>query len=599
MINQQQEDPHFRRSIQLGPVDALETYVLQPDVLMLHMTEDARAPDGTFNEDQIREFVQSLPMQQDQRLDRHNTLLEESGINAFQRRTLRSTGMWFVSADAGVPLVDQITGVQSQAGDAVKMITPVYVRNNEPTAEKAAVMLFHQVLALVSRSSEIEPALQEFQQIYAGTDMTLSGDYAGKKGFRRLVVARSETLKRDPERALELFRQLQASERFESVEPGWMRLFPFGGDPFDEVPPPDELDHLAQIGCGSNIWDSYSPVTGAGVKVGVVDDAFDRHPGINIQDGKFFDVSGRAPNGGADPWGPYPDSGHGTMVAGLIGSRQTPGTNAMLGVAPDCELYVASVGPGVESPELVEAITWLVADCGVQVLNLSLYSATSAALAEVINAAVTHYDVVVCAAAGSYGKYYCEGPLRAIGCPEGVDFPASMRNVIAVGATANRHGERKNCGTADNELWQSQWSASQLDVVAPGVLLWTTDEQGPIGLTRAGENEERNFAPARPNGTLDGHYYALAGGTSGATALVSGLAALIRSVPGTSHTAGETRRIIEQTCRKVLDRQAAADLNITKGYDYLQVGSDSTRTKSNATGYGMIDCTAAINKARP
>jgi subtilisin family serine protease len=594
----------FPETVVLGPEEASEVYELQKDVLVLHFAEalrtnkDAGSP---FDEDAINDYLQGTLSLDDHSLIFHDELLKAQHISEFQKRTLAATGMRIIpAAQDGTPLLDQVEAIISSddATPKLKMVTPLYNRSGMPTIEKAATMLFHEVLAVAAESFSIDQAQVAFSGIYDGIDITLQTEFAQSHGFGRILIARSESLRLSPGVALDRFETLSDSPVFEGAETGWMKLFPFGTAGYSQLPKLEELEYLKIIRLGDDIWKGQPPITGKGVKVGIVDDGFEKsHPDLNIVAGRNFDISGRNP--GEANWGPHPYSGHGTMIAGLIGSkRQTGHHRDVVGVAPECELFVASVGPGADQSEVAEAISWLVTACEVRVLNLSLHTTASSPLTKAIDAAVRDYDVVVCAAAGNAGAYYCNQGNGNDLCPQGVDYPAALPQVISVGATANRWGERKNCKTADKELWQSQWSANQLDVVAPGVKLWTTDEIGPAGLTKTGELQEHNSAPAQPSGTIDGDYYALAGGTSGATALVSGLAALIRSIPGKQIDARTTRAIIEATCQKVLDRSAGTALKITKGYDYLPVTSDPGKRRSKATGYGLIDCKAALKMAQ-
>lgn len=62
----------------------------------------------------------------------------------------------------------------------------------------------------------------------------------------------------------------------------------------------------------------------------------------------------------------------------------------------------------------------------------------------------------------------------------GVNYPANSNpNILTVGAMSPC-GERKNPNSCDGENWGSNFG-TELDIVAPGVLIPTTDRQGNNG----------------------------------------------------------------------------------------------------------------------
>ena len=62
-----------------------------------------------------------------------------------------------------------------------------------------------------------------------------------------------------------------------------------------------------------------------------------------------------------------------------------------------------------------------------------------------------------------------------------VGYPArSLPDIIVVGALS-LSGKRKSSTTIDNEGWWGSDYGTQLDIMAPGVLIYTTDRTGSVG----------------------------------------------------------------------------------------------------------------------
>ena len=151
------------------------------------------------------------------------------------------------------------------------------------------------------------------------------------------------------------------------------------------------------------------------------------------------------------------------------------------------------------------------------------------------------------------------------------EYPAnSLSGIVAVGAI-NRAGFRATSTTAIDPFITAGAGSSygdKLDVVAPGVKIYTLDKPGQLG-----------------NST--GDYFPDFGGTSAACPFVSGVAALILSVnPCLTHQ--EVHDIICRTAQKIN----------TSTYSYSNSTSHPLGTWNNEIGYGLVDAESAIKYMR-
>jgi thermitase len=191
--------------------------------------------------------------------------------------------------------------------------------------------------------------------------------------------------------------------------------------------------------------------------------------------------------------------GHGTHVAGIIAAIKD--TEGVSGVCPDCSILDGKVlnddGSGSTSA-IANGINWAVAN-GAKVINMSLgQRVSSRALEAAVNNA-WNKGVVIVAAAGNAGT---QAPI----------YPGAYPNVIAVAATDN------NDAKASFSTY-GKW----VDVAAPGVNVYSTFPKHP-------------FALGTQNGREMG--YDIISGTSMASPVVAGVAALVWSTPaGTANTA--------------------------------------------------------------
>lgn len=144
------------------------------------------------------------------------------------------------------------------------------------------------------------------------------------------------------------------------------------------------------------------------------------------------------------------DHGHGTHVAGTIAAE----TNNGLGVAgvmwqaQILPLKVCDSQGSCNGDDVAAAISYA-ADQGANAINMSLGGSCSQTIADAVNYAYFEKGVIIVAAAGNSGL--------------SIGYPAKHPPVIAVGAT-DYNDERAYFSSYGNEL----------DVVAPGVDIWST-----------------------------------------------------------------------------------------------------------------------------
>jgi len=232
------------------------------------------------------------------------------------------------------------------------------------------------------------------------------------------------------------------------------------------------------------IRSAWKTTRGAGVTVAVIDTGIDStHPDLDgvVADGTDFSGLGS----GGKPVGSTDDASHGTMVASLLAGRGR-GTDGIIGVAPEAKILSVSIGFGEETvgsdQQIADAVLWAV-DHGADVINMSLTRNTPdwpTSWDEAFLYAMEH-DVVVVAAAGNRGS-----GTTVVGAP------ATMPGVLTV-AGLDRAG------------------AASLDASSQGIT---------IGVAAPSEQLV---------GAVPGGGYVIWNGTSGATPLVAGVVALVRS----------------------------------------------------------------------
>ncbi|MFC8846089.1 MULTISPECIES: type VII secretion-associated serine protease mycosin [unclassified Micromonospora] len=224
-----------------------------------------------------------------------------------------------------------------------------------------------------------------------------------------------------------------------------------------------------------NVAQAHRMSRGQGITIAVPDTGVDPHPDLrgNLLSGIDILPGGKG-NGGLDL-----DS-HGTSMAGLIAAHGRGGNIGALGIAPEAKILPIFSSPpnGDGEPDaLAQGIEYAIAR-GVDVISISSGGSSSQRLTQAVKRASAS-NIVIIAAAGN--------------APEDarVTYPASEEGVIAVSGT-DRDGKHAAISVAGAEV----------DLAAPAVDIYSTSYGGK---------------------------YSKGTGTSSATAIVAGAAALVRS----------------------------------------------------------------------
>ena len=256
------------------------------------------------------------------------------------------------------------------------------------------------------------------------------------------------------------------------------------------------------------------------VRVAILDEGVDSlHPAL--KDAIVAEKDYVAGNSHARPDG---NDAHGTCCAGIIGSQDA----TYPGLASGCSLIAVRIAKGdgrggwiVDDFNSADAIDWAWEEGEAHVLSNSWGGGPPVdGIANAIARATTQGrkgkgSIVVFATGNTNGP---------------VNFPATLETVIAVGASTP-WDDRKSPTTKDDETNWGSCFGKELNLLAPGVKIATTDISGPSGYTP--DNFTTRF-----------------NGTSSATPHVAAAAALILSVAPTL-TATRVREILTSTCDKL------------------------------------------------
>jgi hypothetical protein len=266
-------------------------------------------------------------------------------------------------------------------------------------------------------------------------------------------------------------------------------------------------------------------------------------------------------SGDGSPTGP-----HGTACAGIVAATFNNGAG-VAGVAGACQILPAAFVTWSDA-EIAAGIGWATAN-GADVISMSFggYGVDPLVVDPSIQAAFTA-GLVMCAATHNFNG--------------AITYPATNALVMGVGAS-DQADDRKSPTSPDGECWGSDFGP-EISVVAPGVLVPTTDIQGGDGYNVDGTGGSWVCMNYPSFGDAAGDYVTVFDGTSAATPHVAGLAALLLSAYPTL-TNVEVRAIIERSTDK------------TGTTAYVETAGYNAGTWNQNMGYGRINVRRALDLA--
>ncbi|MGC9352717.1 MAG: S8 family peptidase [Mariniphaga sp.] len=325
-------------------------------------------------------------------------------------------------------------------------------------------------------------------------------------------------------------------------------------------------------GIDINAEEAWNITTGSSnIRVAVFDHGFEmNHPDLQ---NNVFGTGYDATTGTSPAW---VRGDHGTACAGIVGAQQN-NSIGVSGVAPSIRLMSISINLLFsDTPQqLANGFNWAWQN-GADVISNSWggYTPSSIiddAITNTLNNGRNNKGTIVVFAAGNENN-------------TNIRYPGNSNPDILVVGAISPCGERKSYTSCDGEWRWGSCYGTQLDIVAPGVLVPTTDRQGtagynpnvPLHVNSGGNKITTDFA--------NEDYTVWFNGTSSACPHVAGTVALVLSV-NPSLTVQQVNNIIESTAQKV------------GGYNYQTTSGRPNGTWHQEMGYGLIDAFAAVQAA--
>ncbi len=346
---------------------------------------------------------------------------------------------------------------------------------------------------------------------------------------------------KDP--AVAIANELHEAAGVEYAVPNFVRLEPRLSAPAEEL---DELEELVAPDSSEAVGPTYTPNDpllvaqwgiarircpeawdisrgSSAISVAVIDEGGNAHEDYVLAPG--FDARFNDSN----PT-PKPADGHGVACAGIVAATANNG-RGVAGVAPLSKIRHIRIAYGIgggywsTTDAVIAAGVRKAVDLGADVLSNSWGTGASTVVSTAFRYAQSHgrggLGTPIAAATGN-------DDWRGVGYP--ARLSSSIPGFLAVGAS-NQWDQRKSKTSLDGENWWGSNYGPQVDVVAPGVKIPTTDIMGSGGYSSG--NYVNNF-----------------NGTSSATPHVAGLMALILAVDPALRS-WEVEDIIKLTAREL------------------------------------------------
>lgn len=375
----------------------------------------------------------------------------------------------------------------------------------------------------------------------------------------------------------QLVTRLQKHRMVEYADPNFLRMI----KPYNDT-------HLARqwaventgssrgtVDADMDVREAWRYTRGSGIVVAVIDEGVElSHPDLiaNLLPG--YDATGNGSRGGANRSN---NDSHGTACAGII-AAEANNRIGIRGIANEASILPVRIAYSkfdananrrkweVNDNWIANGIRWA-AQNGANVLSNSWGGGSpSSTKTDAINDAVNQ-GIIVLFSSGNENKE--------------VSYPANLDNVIAVGAST-MCDERKRSSSNSNLVGgdvnpdpmgvscdrENRWGSNYgdaLDIVAPGVEIYTTDLTGAAG-------------------SSFGDYNPWFNGTSSACPNAAGVVALILSA-NPSLSSNEVREILESTTDKI------------SGYSYSTSPAHPNGSWDNEVGYGRVNALRAVESA--
>ena len=493
------------------------------------------------------------------RLKQARVVLEDSADDADGRRMERinhtDTRFWVRSAD-GEPLDEgRIGQLREVLGDVLAWVGPVYRLGGQVPVQgrRALVAPLPNVVLVRFRRGVEGPVGRAMAAAVRGLKVTEDRERSKYlNGLRYLVI--DDPTEVDAYRLRDLLLDGQqeqvADVRLETMP----MVVPTAVIPNDTLWA-QQWD-MVQIEAPAG-WDITTGT--ASVVVCVLDEGCDlTHPDL-VFAGTGINLGTMAGDG--SPTGP-----HGTACAGIVAATFNNAAG-VAGVAGAAQILPAAFVTWSDA-EIAAGISWATGN-GADVISMSFGGYFVDPL--IVDPSIVAADgagLVMAAATHNFNG--------------AITYPATHPLVIAVGAS-DQVDDRKSPASPDGETWGSNFGP-EISVVAPGVLVPTTDIQGAGGYNVDGSGGVWAGVNYPSFGDAAGDYVTVFDGTSAATPHVAGLAALLLSAyPGLSNA--DVRRTIERTADK------------TGTTAYAETAGNDNGTWNQNMGYGRINVRKALDLA--